>query len=411
MTSRVLPGVFAHLPKDEFEITPEVDKLVHTQIAALLMSSPSFSELSDDSQQEMKQNLEKIAGYTAALIHDDWHQSQKLGQTPVVRKTKTVDYQAETTDVAKRSNPLLNKITKPFDAGTSSPQEIVRALEGDDPAADEFAPRAAGNVAQVTESTLNAIAFPTFVADLIKGTFNAIIDASIQQMEAFGELLSNVAKTVDDFMQDNISDNASRDWIVGAFPRNYRVQEQGDGATLQQHEDLSEEEEARLRRTLNVPEDADLSEVETVVVPAARRHIAQSRQQMLSSMVLMGINRIIVTRGRIRAQMGFRIDTKDYAKASSAEKFDTKTEAQFKYGWFLSPVKGSIKTSVAYVSSSEKDSETEINVNANLTGEVDLQFKSDVFPLERFADAGVISSIQGNTANPAANQPITSISP
>lgn len=418
MTTRILPGAFANQPKDEFAISPEVDNLVHTQIAALLMSSPSFNELPPENQQEMKQNLEKIAGYTAALIHDDWHQSQKLGQTPVVRKTKTVDYEASAADGPGKVtpspnpmyNPALNTRSKPFDAGTSSRAEIVRTLEGEGPAPDEFAPRAASNVAQVTESTLNAIAFPTFVADLIKGTFNAIIDASIQQMEAFGELLSNVAKTVEDFMADNISDNASRDWIVGAFPRNYAIQEQGDGATLSHNEDLNEEEASRMRRTLNLPEDADLSDAEDVIVPAARRHIAQSRQQMLSSMVLMGINRIIVTRGRIRAQMGFRIDTKDYATASSAEKFDTKTEVTARYGWFLSPVKATAKTTVAYVSSNEKDSESEINVEANLTGEVDLQFKSDVFPLERFADAGVISSIQGNTANPAANQPITSMS-
>ena len=167
----------------------------------------------------------------------------------------------------------------------------------------------------------------------------------------------------------------------------------------------------RLHRTLNVPEGADVSELEAVIVPATRRHIAQSRQQMLSSMVLMGINRIIVTRGRIRAQMGFRIDTKDYATASASQKFDFKNETQAKYGWILSPVKASTKTTVAYVSSSEKNSESELNVEASLTGEVDLQFKSDVFPLERFADAGVISTIQGNTANPAANQPVTSLTP
>ncbi len=62
---------------------------------------------------------------------------------------------------------------------------------------------------------------------------------------------------------------------------------------------------------------------------------------------------------------------------------------------------------MAYVSSSKKDSESEIDVEAELTGEVDLKFKSETFPLERFADAGAIGSIQGNTAVPAANKPIT----
>ncbi len=390
--TNILPGAFGTAPAEEMSVSPEIDELVHSQIAALLMSSPSFTELPVESQAEMKENLEKIAGYTAALVHEDWHQSQRLGQTPVVRKTRTVDYAIDEAP------------TTPSDAPAAA-RGLARPFEG--PAASEFAPRGASQVARVTEATLNAIAFPTFVADLIKGTFNAIIDASIQQMEAFGELLSNVAKTVDDYMADNVSDNNARDWMTAAFPRNYTMGAAGDRPELQQTEDLNEQEEARLRRTLNLPQDADVSSPEEVIIPAARRHLAQTRQQMLSSMVLMGINRIIVTRGRIKAQMGFRIDTKDYAKATFTDTFDTKTEAQTKYGSWLSPVSASIKTTVAYVSSNEKDSENEINVEANLTGEVDLQFKSDVFPLERFADAGVISTIQGNTANPAANQPVT----
>ena len=198
-TANILPGAFGEEPAAELLISPQINDLVHTQIAALLMSSPSFAELPRQQQAAMRQNLEKIAAYTAALVHDDWHQSRKLGQTPVVRKTKTVEYQ---TDSVGRPLPIA-----PAHPARPARVQAVAARQLDEPGAAEFAPRAAGNVAKITESTLNAIAFPTFVADLIKGTFNAIVDASIQQMEAFGELLSNVAKTVDDFMHDNISDN------------------------------------------------------------------------------------------------------------------------------------------------------------------------------------------------------------
>jgi len=37
-------------------------------------------------------------------------------------------------------------------------------------------------------------------------------------MEAYGALLSNVAKTVDQFMGDNITDNQARDWFGTALP-------------------------------------------------------------------------------------------------------------------------------------------------------------------------------------------------
>lgn len=394
--TNVLPGPYGSDPKPELEVSDQVNGLVQSQISALLLSSPAFSELPEDKQNEMRANMSKIAAYSAALVEDDWKQSRKLGQTPMVRTSRSMEFDPDAAPVAM-PEPSLEE-----DLPVVTP--MAQTMRTGD-----FNPAAANQVASVTESTLNAIAFPTFVADLIKGTFNAIIDASIQQMEAFGELLANVAKTVDDFMADNITDNNARDWVTGAFPARYELNVSGEGPQLQPSEDLTEEEASRMRRTLNLGEDADLSDVETVVVPAARRHIAQNRQQMLSSMVLMGINRVIVTRGRIKAQMGFRIDTKDAATASASKSFDMKNETKARYGWFLSPVSASTKTSVAYVSSSQKDSENEIDVSANLSGEVDLQFKSDVFPLDRFADAGVISGIQSNTANPAANQPVTSM--
>lgn len=375
------------------EVSEHVNGLVQSQIQALLLSTPAFAELPIEKQEEMRANMAKIAAYSAALVEDDWKQSIKLGQTPVIKKSRTTHFDPEAAAMAMpgaEAEDTAMTVSQPLATG-------------------DFNPAAANQVASVTESTLNAIAFPTFVADLIKGTFNAIIDASIQQMEAFGELLANVAKTVDEFMADNVTDNNARDWVTSAFPSNYSLDVSGDQPALNATNDLTDDDASRMRRTLNLDEDADLEDVDAVIVPAARRYIAQSRQQMLSSMVLMGINRVIVTRGRIKAQMGFRIDTKDYATASASKSFDTKTESQARYGAWYTPVKASVKTTVAYVSSSQKDSENEINVSANLSGEVDLQFKSDVFPLERFADAGVISGIQGNTANPAANQPVTSI--
>jgi hypothetical protein len=45
--------------------------------------------------------------------------------------------------------------------------------------------------------------FPAFVGGLIKNVFQAIVDSSIQQMRAYGELIANVAKTADEFAQQH----------------------------------------------------------------------------------------------------------------------------------------------------------------------------------------------------------------
>jgi len=432
----LLSGPFAARTGPEMSTPPAVTALAAGQVRALLESAPSFYQLPEATRIRMREDLERISGYTAALVHEGWSQSARLGQTPVVRERRVVEGEM-TQGGASRAEAQQSRASRAVSARAQStppppaPGYPARSAGGsitppgglprrsgpartlaDGFQANEdggFDPVAASNVARITEDTLNAIAFPTFVADLIKGTFQAIVDSSIQQMEAYAELLANVSKSVSDFEKDNITDNNARDWLAGAYPQVIRVDTSSGQPRLAPAPGADNAQPPDFRRDLNLGEEVgvDAESFEALLVPAARRRIAESRQQTLATMVLMGMNRIVVTRGRIRAGMGFRIDTTDTSRSQSAQRFDTRTEAQARYGWFLSPVKVSAKTSVAYVSSSQKNSESEIDVSANLTGEVDLQFKSDYFPLERFADAGMIGSIQQNTPNPGANKPIT----
>ncbi|CAN7462636.1 hypothetical protein [Paraburkholderia hospita] len=401
----LLPGPFAAAPSGAaVRPTPAVTQLVSAQVRSLLEASPSFYAMPQERRDEMQVNLEKIAAYTAALIQDEWLASQRLGQTPVLRQT-LVAADDPGPDAAQWSPAATDVPTTATSLAAAQPRG---------PAADEFSPRAANQVARITRDTLNAIAFPTFVADLIKGTFQAIVDASIRQMEAYGNLLSNVAKTVDQFMADNITDNNARDYLAGAYPGVFKVETDDDGARVRVRDGADEKAKPDFKSHFSLDADVDLSDdtAEEILVPAARRHMARSRQQMLSTMVLMGINRIVVTSGRIAAKMGFRIDTKDQAHAQSASQFDWQNEASLSFGGglagFFGGPSGSMRNSVAYVSSSKKDSSDDIDVHADLTGEVDLKFKSDYFPMERFAKPELMALIQGHTPNPAANAPVTS---
>lgn len=402
---RTLAGPYAaSVGPEGHAVSPAVAALVGSQVNALLSSSAAWHELSPQARDEMRKNLKKISAYTAALVQEDFALSERLGQTPVLVPSQAM-------------------------AGPPAQPPPPR------PPADQFDTRAADSVARVTRDTLNAIAFPTFVADLIKGTFNAIVDASIKQMEAFGTLLSNVSKTVDQFMADNITDNQARDWLSAQYPQHFEVAiSKGDegggrrggsarrpargakggggpGARLKPRAGSKGLAKPDFRRELGLSQDVELDEknVEEVLVPAARRRLAQQRHQLLSTMVLMGINRIVVTSGHINAQMGFTIDTSDAGTAESASQFDFKNDT-IAGGGFLGFGMVS-RNQVAYVSSTKKGSSDSIDVHADLTGEVDLKFKSETFPLERFADMGAINQIQGNTANPAANTPQSATTP
>jgi hypothetical protein len=380
-----LPGPFASPPDPHgIEPSPAVMSLVRGQVKSLLLATPAYAKLAPAEQRELAHNLVKVAAYNAELVRDQWAQAKKLDQVPMLRTT--VAEAAAKKDKKKKDDPPPPP-----------------------PPAEEFNTRATGAVAKITKDTLNAVAFPVFVADLLKGTFNAIVDASIKQMEAYGKLLANVAKTVDQFMADNITDNQARDYLVNSYPEHFQVEVNDGQPRVKARE--TDTPKPDFERLLNMPDGASLDDdsAEEKFVPAARRRLAENRHQMLSTMVLMGINRIVITSGRIYAKLGFHIDAHDTGNVDTASQFDFQHSDEFSAGGGLGSLFGgpqlTSKTSIAYVTSTKKGSTDAINVSTDLTAEVDLKFKSDYFPLERFAKTGVIAQIQQNTANPTANAP------
>ena len=378
--------------------TPATLGLVRTQVHALLTSSPAYHALHAEERRALSDNLVKIAAYSAELIRDDWHQSSRLGQRPVLRRRTVIEGPVAAQASAQSAADSAALSSRP----STQARPAAAALEE----GSGFQPAAANQVGRVTSETLNAIAFPTFVADLIKGTFNAIVNASIQQMEAYMKLLENVSKTVDQFMRDNISDDQAKDWLAQMYPQHITVR----GGQAVPRDGADDAPAPDFRADLGLSEEVSLDEsgINEQLVPAARRRLAQTRHQMLSTMVLLGMNRIVVTGGKIRATMGFHIDARDRAHAEHATDFDFRAAASGSFGF--GPWSVSASTSVAYVTSSRRTSDAELNVEADLTGEVEIHFKTDYFPLERFAGPSTIGTIRSHTPVPEANTPPASAS-
>jgi hypothetical protein len=396
------------LPQGAVAPTAAVQELVGTQVRALLQAAPAYYQLDDTTRSRLEHDLTKIAGYGAALVQEQFAQSERLGQVPVysgrpVRpgphpKPPPAPAGAHPAHASRLEPPVSREAARAAARGLAEPPPPP-------PAADEFDPRAVGLIAGVTRETLNAVAFPTFVADLIDGTFNAIVDASIRQMEAFANLLANVAKTVDQFMADNITDNQAKDWLVAKYPYHLRVDTSSGEPRVVQREEAADREPPSLKADLGIDQDVSLDDdaINDTLVPAARRALATQRHQLLSTMVLMGINRIVVTSGRIRAKLDFHIDATDAAQAESASKYE-RSRASFAHGFFGFGG-GATASHVSYVSTRSQTASDEVNATVDLMGEVDLKFKSETVDPNRFARPDMIAVLQGNTANPAANPP------
>jgi hypothetical protein len=158
-----------------------------------------------------------------------------------------------------------------------------------------------GPLAAAQSASLSAaVNFPDFMAGLIRGVFQAIVNASLEQMEAYGRLVAEVSKSVDQFLEENVSDNEGRDYLAEQFPDVFEPDPDSPAARVRLRAGV--DKAAALKRvnaTLPVEDwpasDLDDDTIEKKLVPAARRRLASSRQQLLATMILMGINRIVVT--------------------------------------------------------------------------------------------------------------------
>ena len=359
--------------------------------------------------------------------------------------------------------------------GQQAPQ--VRALAGEEsgeplPMTDqpEFGTALRTGVEQAG-ALMEAVNFPQFVSGLIDGVFHSIVTSSIQQMEAYAKLVADVSKSLNQFRDDNTTQNQGRDHLVEQFPDIFQLQmgggDWGDFGGFGDEQPSNEprvvlrqdvdERRAIERLNQSLPLDKPLTRlddelVEALLVPAARTQIATGRQQLLATLVMLGINRIVVTDGRISAKVMYDFQARDNMRYRySATKFDHERDASGnvaltrsgegayerssergtavrdkdgnvvsgpsyfrsggsggyhgRYGGAAyeggnSYAKGDYKYNeqpiIKMKSTQSLQNDASLQARASLAGQVEVNFKSDYLPLEKMANPEAIAAIQMN---------------
>ncbi|HVJ00139.1 MAG TPA: hypothetical protein VM657_13850 [Sphingomonas sp.] len=232
------------------------------------------------------------------------------------------------------------------------------------------------------------IDFPAFVASLIHGTFDAMVDSSIKQMEAFADLVSAVSKPLDQFTQENVTQGQARAWLVEQYPRDVTLVQNGGDYTLAPFtsphgsDDDGGDDAAEPSWLADFGEDGNEFSAETLennILPKARERVAQQRLSTLSTMVLLGMQRVVIKDGSIGARLRFRAAATDNAAVQYATSNDPGSGGTT---WGARGSDGAI-TKVSTVGvNAQSDSE----LKAELFGDVKINFASETLPLDRFVD-------------------------
>lgn len=307
----------------------------------------------------------------------------------------------------------------------------------------KFVAQGAREGAAAAGALLQAVNFPEFCAGLINGVFHSIVTSSIQQMEAYAKLVADVSKSLNQFRDENTTQNQGRDHLVEQFPDIFQISvdsgEFGDfgdepkaGPRVTMREGV-DEKQAVQRVNQSLPLDKPVARldddlVEALLVPAARTQLATSRQQLLATMVMLGINRIVVTDGKISAKVMYDFKARDNMQfRRSAQQFDygdqyittqqgnqetesaasrtrdsraadgsvtggTRDASYYSKGEY----KNSAQPVLTMASASQTSIDASLETKASLSGVMEVNFKSDYLPLEKMASPENIAAIQMN---------------
>jgi hypothetical protein len=334
-----------------------------------------------------------------------------LERSPAYHQLRPDDRRALANAMVRVSRTAADLILADAELGRALPPAppVATALG----AGQEFGGQAVGRIAETTRSVLTAVSFERFVSELINGVFGALIASNVQQMHAYTELLDHVAVSTADFTEAATGDDQAKGWLAEQFPGSFEAVPDEDAdvpeggqrpLVLQVRDGGTAPSAGQVRGVLGLPPDAPAPTDPGALVPLARRRIGQQRQQMLATLVTLGMQRIVIDGGKINAAMRFHIDAQSAARQDAGHSFNFSNQisgsGSFGYGpWAAS---ASVQNSIAYVNTEQTQTNEQINASVDLTSSVEILFRSDYVPLNRLANAGQVNQIMANSRNPDA---------
>lgn len=254
----------------------------------------------------------------------------------------------------------------------------------------------------VTNATyVDEIGFPEFTASLIGSTFDALISANIRQMSAYAELVDMISEDITTFI-NNTKDDITGDEALAFLERILPAYEnEGTNSTrVYEASVLSEEEASRLTKAVKLPNKEGLTSITVSsgsidgnelkdIIAAVSKRLACNKYQMLQQMVNQGILRIVIEKGVLESRLSFSTwdysnisrKTTDYSRDTSSTR---QSSSRGIFGsLFLGPSSKSARTTKLHVKTDSQNSYAAQGTNVNLTGSVQLFFKTDYLPLEQ----------------------------
>ncbi len=282
-----------------------------------------------------------------------------------------------------------------------------------------------GNAAQAgidVAKEVQNLGFVEFTTGLINGTFDAIIGSTIKQMEAYADLVTNLAKTLKEFESENVSQAQVTAHLIERYPEpgnnSQTVVRQGynfpgidannnpdnlpEKTAEEQFQEVVDALIAETQKLQNIPGSGPLTLTDLGItngttptsfdekqIQLIRQKISESLAQSminhLREMAREGMARIVITDGEILSKLTFKVTSTEADRIAKSryvrEQGSAYVRARAGWGWGRASVGGNYsKLDVKAVNESSFDS---LTMSTEIIGQVKLRFRTETFaPVE-----------------------------
>jgi hypothetical protein len=233
---------------------------------------------------------------------------------------------------------------------------------------------------------IDQVDFPGFVKDLLKGVFDANLQVTLAQMESYQALLKTATESIAKFV-NAIDDTAA----FGYLAENNSDEFSLDMDTGEKNEDGTPK--AGLTNKSGEKVDLGDNEVKAKIMDA-KIAMAKEQRALLRETILMGITRLVVEKGTVKASVNFDIKADEVINKKDKAGIKESTSSGVSVlssngliGKLVPGVSGGYSRSnrKTRISVSSVDSKSTTSLSAKVAGSVDITFKSDYFQLDNFA--------------------------
>ena len=259
-------------------------------------------------------------------------------------------------------------------------------------------------------SQVDKIKFPEFTASLISGVFDAITANQIKQMEAYTEMLSKTSKTLTEFVnetKDDITGGELLEFLSNTFSyvdsldsNKVKSIQYGEVYELLQKEDdgeapVPQDVKTKLKEDLEVKDDegnviSPEPSSAKAMLEAAKFRISENKYQLLRDMMKLGYQKLTVEKGFVKTKLEFFakdhqhsiLNTSDFKRQNRNWGVGGRFRGGFLGG--ILGIRGGISSSSLQVSTVNTQKVAISDTTVDIFGSVEVNFKSDYFPLANF---------------------------